>query len=526
MKKIVVFLLAMLACACCPGKTITVADEAGADFTKIQDAIKASVDGDVIVVSSGRYNENIDFVGKAITVTSSSAIIDGNGIYGSVVTFGNGEGPDSIISGFTITNGNVVYGGGIYCGYNSSPTITNCTLTANSATGAGSGIYCFRNSNPTISDCNIVGNSSSGAGGGISCYLNSSPTITNCNISNNSSSMHRGGGICCDTSCSPIIRHCRITSNWASGDGGIYCYSDSNPTITHCIISGNSGYDGGGVGCTYASPTISNCIIVGNSADQYGGGLDIYYYSNPTISNCTISANSAGVDGGGVYISNNSNPVLTNCIMWGNKDGGGIDLFAQIYVAGGIATVSFCCIQDDNPDDASVPFGAENNNIDDDPVFVRNPDNGGGGWGAVNKDDFGDLHLRRGSSCIDAGDNAAVPKDAADLDGDNDKIEPIPWDLDKNPRFVDDPATADTGSGTPPIVDIGAYETAAQAISGDLDQDWTVDMHDFTSFALSWRSRSGEAGWNPACDISDPADNVIDLRDLAIFAENWLIGVH
>lgn len=57
----------------------------------------------------------------------------------------------------------------------------------------------------------------------------------------------------------------------------------------------------------------------------------------------------------------------------------------------------------------------------------------------------GDLHLSPGSSCIDAGDNNAVPIDiAADLDGSD--------------RFVDDTDTPDTGIGTPPIVDMGAFE--------------------------------------------------------------------
>lgn len=44
------------------------------------------------------------------------------------------------------------------------------------------------------------------------------------------------------------------------------------------------------------------------------------------------------------------------------------------------------------------------------------------------------------------------------MDDDLDVAEPIPYDLDGNPRFADDPAVTDTGAGTAPIVDIGAYE--------------------------------------------------------------------
>jgi hypothetical protein len=77
-------------------------------------------------------------------------------------------------------------------------------------------------------------------------------------------------------------------------------------------------------------------------------------------------------------------------------------------------------------------------NVNADPQFV-DPDGADNLIGT--QDD--DLRLRAGSPAIDAGDNATVT---------------VPTDLDGNPRFVDDPITRDTGKGTPPIVDVGAYE--------------------------------------------------------------------
>jgi hypothetical protein len=68
------------------------------------------------------------------------------------------------------------------------------------------------------------------------------------------------------------------------------------------------------------------------------------------------------------------------------------------------------------------------------------------------------------SPCIDAADNAALPADRTDLDDDGDTSELLPIDLAGGPRFVDDLLTPDTGEGTPPIVDMGAYERIA---SGD-----------------------------------------------------------
>ena len=67
-----------------------------------------------------------------------------------------------------------------------------------------------------------------------------------------------------------------------------------------------------------------------------------------------------------------------------------------------------------------------------------------------------DLRLRGDSPCIDAGDNEMLPADTEDLDEDGDIDEPIPYDLDENIRFDDDPNTPDTGNpaGGEPFVDM------------------------------------------------------------------------
>jgi len=125
------------------------------DYSKIQDAINASASGDTVLVSPGRYIENIDFKGKAITIKSldgpHTTIIDGkdpmNPDFGSVVTFQNGETLDSILDGFTITNGtgskigNNIVGGGVICINSSSPSILNNIITNNSSDSAGGGIF-------------------------------------------------------------------------------------------------------------------------------------------------------------------------------------------------------------------------------------------------------------------------------------------------------------------------------------------------------------------------------------------------
>src|SRR5437899_12023267 len=88
----------------------------------IQAAINAASNSDTVLVAPGTYRENINFMGKAIIVTSSggpSVTTINGGAAGSVVTFDTQEGRSSILSGFTITNGEPTgapswIGGGIY----------------------------------------------------------------------------------------------------------------------------------------------------------------------------------------------------------------------------------------------------------------------------------------------------------------------------------------------------------------------------------------------------------------------------
>jgi hypothetical protein len=61
-------------------------------------------------------------------------------------------------------------------------------------------------------------------------------------------------------------------------------------------------------------------------------------------------------------------------------------------------------------------------------------------------------------------------------------------------------------------------------LTADLDADHDVDFVDFARFALSWRAQSGEAGWNPDCDISSPQDGMINELDLGVFSRSWLVG--
>jgi parallel beta-helix repeat protein len=220
------------------------------NYTAIQTAIDYAIDGQTILVAPGIYQENIDFLGKAITVKSidgpSVTIIDG-GQNDRVVLFDNEETEASILEGFTITNGRTSwYGGGIYCGADTSPTVMNNVIINNSASYEGGGIYCYQDSTPIIQN-NVITFNTADDGGGIACYQSS-----------------------------PNIRNNIIDSNYADEyGGGINCIS-SSPAITNNIITNNRGNKGGGI-CSYnATPTIINNIITNNTAIVNGGGVGWY----------------------------------------------------------------------------------------------------------------------------------------------------------------------------------------------------------------------------------------------------------
>lgn len=61
--------------------------------------------------------------------------------------------------------------------------------------------------------------------------------------------------------------------------------------------------------------------------------------------------------------------------------------------------------------------------------------------------------------------------------------------------------------------------------AADLNLDGNVDLLDLAILTQSWDSNDTAARWNPDCDINIPADNIVDLPDLAAFAEQWLEGM-
>ena len=337
----------------------------------IQDGINAAMDADTVLVQPGTYFENINYNGTNITVASlflttqdttyiSQTVIDGsqptNPDSASVVIFCNGEDSTAVLTGFTITNGTGTFfynqghsGGGIYCKYNSSPSLKYITITRNTFDYRGGGIYCGSNSSPSLDNVTIENNTGSASTG--------------------------GGGICCDYNSSPSLKNVTISGNTSAGGGGIWCMYNSSPYLLNVAISGNLAEIGGGIGCLFNSNlSIKNVMITGNivsAFDAKGGGI-FCQDSSPSLVNVTIAGNSvAATDhGGGIYCSANTSPSLINCILWNNSP-------QELY---------FC--EEGDPNSITVSYsdieggeaGIETNNngtvywlegnLDEDPLFM------------------------------------------------------------------------------------------------------------------------------------------------------------
>ncbi|MBI3834153.1 MAG: hypothetical protein HY287_07475 [Planctomycetes bacterium] len=349
---------------------------------------------------------------------------------------------DPIISNCRFAANSAVDGGGLY-NLNGSPILTKCIFSENAAASTGGGLN-TSTGEPKLSSCEFSGNAADEGGGMYN--LSGRPILTDCVFVANSANL-RGGGMSNNDSDPQIIRT-SFSDNTVfsiSGDGGGIWNLSSNPMLIGCTFRRNSAVRGGAISNLSSVPTITNGLFSGNSA-SYGGGM-FNDGSSPTLTNATFSGNEASL-GGGVANFNSSHPTLTNCILWGNHDSIPQESITwQIYSDGIGVLVNYTCIQG-----LHGTFGGVGN-IGENPLFV-DPDGEDNIVGTADDD----LRLLPGSPCADAGNNLAVPADVADLDGDGDRTEALPFDLGGTPRFLDDPLAPDGGHGTRPIVDMGAYE--------------------------------------------------------------------
>lgn len=417
------FVLICLACAALADAQTTI--NVPADQPTIQSAINVANNGDTVVVAPGTYIENLDFLAKAITVTSSDGpavtIVDGNAA-GPVVTFKTNEGLSSVLNGFTLQNGvpaqffpvSGVSGGGILI-LSASPTITNNVITHNRAI-CGIGIE-LQGGSAVIRGNTITGNTQDFGSGGCG-----------------------GGGIEISSAASPPLATPQIIGNTITAN-----------TLPH-------GGFGGGISVVRASPVIKNNYISGNSI-LMGAGISLQSGGAPVIAQNIIFNNStvAGGSAGGMYVQGTSESaavVINNTIVGNTASDGSSGIYADILapilisnniVAASLGQTAVVCQPSDSifptfsHNDVTSPgggqawssncasFASSNGNISADPLFADATNN--------------DYHLLSGSPAIDAGDNSAPSLPQQDYDGKTRLV-------DGNNDCVD-------------AVDLGAYELQA-----------------------------------------------------------------
>ncbi len=117
-------------------------------FDMVQEAIHVAEDGDIVLVYPGLYAEEINFLGKAITVQSATdaAVLENQDDF--AVSFYHGEGSDSVLRNFVIRNSFM----GIFLA-GSSPTISNVTVVDNKYA-----IEAYAGAEPDISNCILWNN--------------------------------------------------------------------------------------------------------------------------------------------------------------------------------------------------------------------------------------------------------------------------------------------------------------------------------------------------------------------------------
>jgi hypothetical protein len=248
-------------------------------YSTIQAAIDAAVNGDVVQISPGSYEGPVDTRGKAITVRgiadAASVVVSGGA---SVVSCTSGETATTLVENLTISGGLGRIGAGMRI-ESASPVVRNCRIVGNSARidspdgepvygdAKGGGIY-VRNGVPQFMNCLVAGNVAAFTGGGFSSgsamggaiYLESSDArFTNCNITGN------------------LLQTATLS---ASGFGGAVCvWGVSRPTFQGCSFASN--------GINLAAP------YPGQGGGCNGSGVVMYYQSSAqgVIDNCTFRQN-------------------------------------------------------------------------------------------------------------------------------------------------------------------------------------------------------------------------------------------
>lgn len=444
-----------------------------------------------------------------------------------------GEQTLASLSECTLTGGSADLGGGLFSD-GSGPMLTDCLLEYNMASVAGGAVYARDPSSPVLSGCTLTENTAP-EGGAVYCTAAASPSLDGCVLSGNGAT--RGGALY-NSGATPALNGCSVLGSNAEAEGGAIYNVQGSSVMTDCTFTGNEATFGGVLFSTGAgaSAVFEQCTLSTNHAVNGGSGicnemsslLDLRGCTvrdntgNATmagsallsigglaeVTSCTFTGNQAGSTGAAIsVVSSGSQITLTNALLAGNGAGPAIALVGPsgpnsvavtnctITMPGGQAalagdagqiavTNSIIWNSSIGPasgltidySDVQGGFPGEGN-IDLDPRFVDAA--------------AGDYRLLPDSPCIDFGNNGAVPTE-------------VTTDLAGKPRFVDDPEAPDGGKGSGPLVDMGAYEyQSLSSCPADLDTNGSVGVTDLILLIGAWGTAGGDLDGNGTTNVAD-----------------------
>jgi len=423
MKRMILLLIAGIWCLSVGSAIAEIIDVPGDERT-IQAGINAAQDGDTVLVAEGEYNERINFGGRAIVVCGDPenpdrTIINGNA-NGTVVTFDHQEDANSVLTGFTITNGQNENGGGVFVS-SASPVLENLYIVQN-AGSMGAGVCVFGQSSPLIS--NVI-------------FLNNRVQIN--------------GGAIAIWRANAIVRDVVIIGdpeNQASMGGGIYV-SNGSADVERVLISECNGSMGAAFSIWNSQLTLNRALIVGNQAEN--GGAFYLNGGQATLTNLTVAYNSAAPTNASSIFSSSCDITMINSIFTEDGD----DQTPLIILHHGDVRIGYSDIiggqGDIDNDQAQLTY--ERSNINADPCFV-----------SVEEFDFS---LSPDSPCINAGD----PNSPPDPDGSRADIGFFPY---FNSSAVLWGHVFDASDNSP-ISEASILTNSGEAVQTDQDGYWIIN---------------------------------------------------
>ena len=455
----IAYILVALAALPCPARIITVDDDGPADFNSIQAAINDANDGDTVEIKPGTYTGpgNYNIRFNGKAITVRGTNPDDFDVVAATVIDCNQQGQGVIFDHAEDSN-SVLSGLKITNGYGYWGMV------------AGGAIGCDEAS-PTITNCILTRNT--GDGGAIGAtrgWL----TVRNCIITHNTSNWY-GGGIFGTGQYGLTVENCIISQNVAPGrGGGIRTTSGNVPfVVKNCIITGNkAGTWGGGLSSRGGYIMVSGSIITDNVAGELGGGIHGRMYARPAISNSIIRGNSAPA-GPQIAVNEGEGWLLgppTVSISYSNISGGQADVYND-----GTFTIDWGPgVIDTDPCFADPGYWGH---ISDPNIHVE-PNDPNATWVGA------DYHLKSQAGRWDANEGG--------------------WTIDELTSLCIDAGDPNFPIGPEPFpnggrINIGAYGGTAEAsksyfdkapcetiVAGDINGDCIIDGRDFALLARNW----------------------------------------